>query len=246
MSLSSATGLIRSVKEYFYRGVQQLPIVLTSMSLIFAIAAGSIAHLNLALGMGVLMPIYTALLQMILYYILTKWPSIPPVSWTRSTGDTCNLVPAHTAQQLEYYTGPKGAGAGEVVPSFWLMSFAFFIGYTISNAVDTLITPAQPFSDKITHESRNSHAITVIVTTSLFAIAMLYIRFFIMSGCEGRGYVGLILSILSASGAASLGYGIYSISKAGCGSRSVDIFGILSQILPASATKQNPIVCSSD
>lgn len=243
MSLSSATGLIRSVKEYFYRGVQQLPIVLTSTSLIFAIAAGSIAHLNLALGMGVLMPIYTAVLQVIFYYFFSK--STYMVALTRSTGDTCNLVPAHMAKPLEYYTGSKATG-GDVVPSYWLMSFAFFVGYTISNALDTLSTPAQPFSDAVSHENRNSHAVTVLITTSLFAAAMLYIRFVVMSGCEGREALGFGISGVAAVGAGSIGYAIYTASKTSCGPRSVDIFGILSQMLPASATTQNPVVCSSD
>jgi hypothetical protein len=126
------------------------------------------------------------------------------------------------------------------------MSFAFFIGYTISNAVDTLITPAQPFSDTASHENRNSHSVTVLITTSLFAAAMLYIRFVVMSGCEGRGALGFGISGVAAVGAGSIGYAIYTASKTSCGARSVDIFGILSQMLPASATTQNPVVCSSD
>lgn len=213
----------------------------------FAIAAGSIAHLNLALGMGVLMPIYTGVVQMIFEFILNKLAPGSRASWTRSTGDTCNIIA--TSQPVPklatYISESKGSG-GEVVPSYWLTSFAFFIGYTISNAVDSLITPAQAFSDKITHENRSSHAVIVICMTSLFAAAMLYIRFFIMSGCEGHGWWGTGFSLLAASGAASLGYAIYNMTRVSCGSRSVDIFGILSQILPASVTKQNPIVCSSD
>jgi hypothetical protein len=125
------------------------------------------------------------------------------------------------------------------------MSIAFFIGYSITNAVDNLLTPAQPSSDSAGVEQRNTKSVFVIVATVLFAFSMLFVRFKLMSGCEGRGLLGICLSLISAVGAASIGYGIYNVSKL-CGARSSDLFGILSQILPPSATTVNPIVCSSD
>jgi len=37
MSLTSASGIITGMKEYIYRGMQQLPIVLASTSLLFTV-----------------------------------------------------------------------------------------------------------------------------------------------------------------------------------------------------------------
>jgi hypothetical protein len=125
------------------------------------------------------------------------------------------------------------------------MSIAFFIGYAITNAIDNLMTPAQPSADQNGVEKRNTHSIFVIVATCIFTIGLLGIRFTMMRGCEGRGTLGVVLSLLSAGIAGLIGYSVYGMSKK-CGARSSDLFGILSQILPVSATTANPIVCSSE
>jgi len=52
MSLVSASGFITGVKEYIYRGIQEMPLVLILTSLLFVITTGSIAHLSLLLGHG--------------------------------------------------------------------------------------------------------------------------------------------------------------------------------------------------
>jgi len=244
MSLVSASGLIGGFKEYLYRGMQQLPLVLGTTSLIFTITTGSMAHMNLTLGLGILMPLYTFIMQMVIGFIMNKVAPLNRVSWTRSTGDTCNLIPTYLAKPVFESFKVDNSG-GEPVPSYWLMSIAFFIGYSITNAVDNLMTPAQPSADPTGVEKRNTHSIFVIVATCAFAIALLGIRFTTMRGCEGRGILGIVLSLLSAAIAAVIGYSVYALSKK-CGARSSDLFGILSQILPPSATTANPIVCSSD
>jgi hypothetical protein len=243
MSLVSASGFIGGIKEYTYRGIQQLPLVLTSTSLIFMITTGSIAHTNLALGLGVLMPAYTFLLQGILGFLLRRFVPDQSASWTRSTGDTCDIVSSYQQKKLEFYV--KSSSSGESVPSYWLMSLAFFIGYSLTNAIDNLMTPAQPSSDTQGVEKRSTQSIFVIVATVLFAFILFFIRFSYMRGCEGRGWLGILLSIGCAIGAASIGTSVYKLSKQ-CGARSSDLFGIMSQILPAAATTSNPIVCASD
>lgn len=245
MSLVSASGFIGGIKEYTYRGIQQLPLVLTSTSLIFMITTGSAAHTNMALGLGVFMPVYTFVLQGILGFILRRFFPDQVASWTRSTGDTCDIVSSYQAKKLEFYVKPKLDASSESVPSYWLMSLAFFIGYSLTNAVDNLTTPAQPSSDEHGHEKRTTQSVFVIAATVLFAILLLYVRFTYMRGCEGRGFLGILLSIVCGVGAGLIGYGTYSLSKK-CGARSSDLFGIMSQILPAAATTSNPIVCASD
>jgi hypothetical protein len=183
-------------------------------------------------------------MQMLIGFIMNKVAPLNRVSWTRSTGDTCNLIPSYSAKPAFESFKADNSG-GEPVPSYWLMSIAFFIGYSITNALDNLMTPAQPSADPTGVEKRNTHSVFVIVATCIFAFTVLGIRFTTMRGCEGRGVLGLVISLLSAGIAAVIGYNVYALSKK-CGARSSDLFGILSQILPPSTTTANPIVCSSD
>lgn len=290
MSLVSASGFIGGIKEYTYRGIQQLPLVLTSTSLIFMITTGSMAHTNMALGLALLMPVYTLVLQTLLKFILnggygfvifiilglslmvtgiaegvaqhgvsSSLSILSAIilfvtagfsgnsakdfaSWSRSTGDTCDIVSSYQAKRAEFYLKPSGT---EAVPSFWLMSLAFFIGYSLTNAVDNLTAPAQPSSDENGHEKRTTQSVIVIVSTLVFALIVLYMRFTYMRGCEGRGTLGILLSVISSLGAMVIGYGTYTLSKQ-CGARSSDLFGIMSQIIPVAATTSNPIVCASE
>ena len=244
MSLITASGIIGGTKEYLYRGVQQLPIVLGTTSLIFTITTGSIAHANLVLGIGILMPIYTFIMQTALGFILSKVAPMQRVSWTRSTGDVCNLIPPLGGKPTITAYKSDNSG-GEPVPSYWLMSLAFFIGYAIMNAVDNLMTPAQPSSDQMGVEKRNTQSVFVIVSTCIFSLIILAVRFGLMRSCEGRGALGIVLSLLSAALAGYIGVQVYVLSKK-CGARSSDLFGILSQIIPPGSSTPNPIVCSSD
>ena len=239
MSLVSATGMVGGIKEYTFRGIQQLPIILGSTSLLFTIATGSVAHANIVLGMGVVMPIYTYSLHMILSWILERFAAKYKTSWTRSTGPSCNIL---TTYDTKLFSNDANS---QPVPSYWLMEVAFFIGYALTNAIDSLMTPAQANSDPEHIEKRNSHATFVIISLAILSILLLAVRFTIMRGCEGQGTLGIILSVVSALGAAGIGYWMYQFSRR-CGSRASDLFGILSQILPVSSTSPHPIVCTAD
>jgi hypothetical protein len=229
------------IKEYTYRGLQQLPIVLASTSLVYTVATGSLAHLNIFAGMAFIIPVMTFLLQQLIGWAMnTIWPN--SVFWKRGGGDTCNMIQSPKQESLSYFD--KNALTGGSVPSYWLMGVAFYIGYTISNAVDSLLTPAAQGSSDINHEKRNTHAVIVIVTTTIFSIMILGMRFYFMKSCEGSSNGGLVISSICALLASLVGYGMYNISKK-CGARSSDLFGVLSQILPPSSLTPHPIVCSA-
>ena len=245
MSLVSATGIVGGIKEYTFRGIQQLPIILGATSMLFTITTGSVAHANLALGLGILMPLYTYTLQSVLTFIIQYAKPQDKISWTRSTGDSCNIVPSGDRKSIKYFNSVSNDSNAQSVPSYWLMEVVFFIGYALSNAIDSLQTPAKPNADPDNVEKRNSGAIFLIVSICVLSIMVLAVRFTTMRGCEGRGSLGLFLSILSAAGAGTIGYFVYTFSRR-CGSRASDLFGILSQILPASSTADHPIVCSAD
>jgi len=247
MSLVSASRLVGGLKEYVYRGFQQLPLVVGSTSMLFTIATGSIAHANIVLGMGVLMPIYTYVMQWLIGTIMTYYfPS--SIFWKRITSDSCNIIPEFNDKtgglELSQFKGPQVDAS---LPSYWLMGMAFFIGYSISNAVDSLLTPEWPGADEMNREKRNHQATIVIITCVIFGILIIGARFYFMPGCEGiqSGWAGVLLTLLSAAGAAGIGYRMYTFSKE-CGARSSDLFGILSQILPPSAIGPRPVVCTAD
>lgn len=229
------------LKEYVYRGLQQLPIVLASTSLIYTVATGSLAHLNIFLGMSLVIPIATFLLQQLIGWLCNL---IVPNSifWKRGGGDTCNIIPSVKQESLTYFDKAVPSGA---VPSYWIMQVSFFIGYCISNAVDSLLTPAAEGSSDVNHEKRNTHAIIVIVTTVVFSLLVLGMRFYFMRSCEGIHWGGFVLTFIGAAGAAGIGYGMYELSRK-CGARSSDLFGVLSQILPPSASSPHPIVCTDN
>jgi hypothetical protein len=229
------------MKEYVYRGLQQLPIVLASTSLVYTVATGSLAHLNIFTGMAFIIPITTFLLQQLIGWGMNViWPN--SIFWKRGGGDTCNMLQSQKPESLSYFE--KNSLTGGSVPSYWLMGVAFYIGYCISNAVDSLLAPAAHGSSAINHEKRNTHAVVVIVTTSIFAILVLGMRFYFMKSCEGSSAGGLAISGVCAVGAAAMGYGMYDFSRK-CGARSSDLFGVLSQILPPSSLTPHPIVCSA-
>ena len=250
MSLGSAGTIVGGTKEYLYRGIQQLPIVLSATSLLFTITTGSIAHLNLSIGMVALMPIYTYVMQMTFDFINSKLganlftgPWWTRDKWTMSTSDVCRIVPPEGKPLLKFYS----AQSIELnsVPSYRLMSISFFVGYCISNAVDIYTTPAENDADPKNKDRRTYQAVFLITSIVLLTCLVLGLRFRYMSGCEGRGLIGLIDSVLAAIGASVIGYGMYTISRK-CGARSSDLFGVLSQVLPVSATSSNPTVCTSN
>jgi len=242
MSLVSASSVIGGIKEYTFRGIQQLPIVLATTSLLFTITSGSVAHANLAAGFIVVIPLYTWGLQQILGAVLSRSPAMKmDPSWKRNTGDSCAIVKSH--ERLSIASLDESSSAS--VPSYWLMSMGFFIGYAISNAVDSLKIQSQPNADPVNVEKRRTQAIYVIVASCVFFLALIFVRFRAASTCEGFGGLGWILSYFAACGAASIGFGMYSFSRK-CGSRASDLFGILSQILPTSAMSPNPVVCTAE
>jgi len=242
MSLTSASGIITGMKEYIYRGMQQLPIVLASTSLLFTVTTGSIAHLNLFLGLSVLMPLYTFMLQTI-FSFLVPLISTDTISWKRATGDTCDLVGALRDKKITLDQFTKSDSIA--TPSYWITSLGFFFGYAASNIVDMFKHPSSDGASDVNKERRHSHSMFIAINISVFFLIIFATRLWFMRGCDGLGALGLIISYVSAFIASLLGYTTYDFSKQ-CGARSTDLFGVLSQLLPSSAGASNPIVCTTD
>lgn len=243
MSLVSASGLIGNTKEYIYRGIQQLPLIMALTSFMMTVTTGSIAHATLFGGLTVAMPIFTWVSQYLLGKVLSSTMSERKSEWSRSTVDVCKIVPSpESFKKLEYYAYDS-AGNVSVIPSYWITSIGFIFGYFLSNGIDTLDAPIAPGADPIGHDKRYTQAIHIIVATCIIFALIVVARFYFMSDCEGRGTFGKVLG--SIFGLTSIGIGVaaYKISRS-CGARSSDLFGVLSQILPASAMSPTPIACT--
>ena len=244
MSLASASSLIGGVKEYMFRGLQQLPLVFALTSFIFTITTASVAHSTMFMGLAFLMPAYTGIIQALLRIVLKAVIPEQETNWTRATGDICNIIPKHSqVTSLSYYT--KSLTGGSVVPSYWITSVGFVFGYVIMNAIETLNLPPVAGADPVAHEKRNSQAVFLLTSICVFFFIVVGSRFYFMKECEGRGSLGLALGSIFGLSAVAIGVGIYYMSRA-CGARSSDLFGVLSQLLPASATASNPVVCAED
>lgn len=228
MSLISASGIISGLKEYVYRGIQQLPIVLASTSLVLGITTGSIAHNILFLGMLILIPACTLLLQLVGGFLKLH----------RTTGDTCDLATLHHQKDLtlKYFEGNKE----EFAPSYWITSIGFFFGYAFSNISDTFHEkPGDGESEAFTH-----HTIFIAINTSIFFLLLLFIRLYFMRGCDGISFFGKVFSLVAGFSTGVIGWYSYILSKK-CGARSTDLFGIVSQFIPVSASAPKPVVCTT-
>ena len=248
MSLVSASGLVSGIKEYIYRGIQELPTVLSLTFFLFAITTGSIAHSTLFVGISIFMPLFTMLTKGMMGKIIECMfhgnnEELRKKLWTCSGSDVCNTVSSYKKMATpDYFINNTN---GSSAPSYWITTMGFFFGFVFSNIMDTMNSPMYPGSDPVGHEKRNSQSMFILCATSLFLIGLVIIRFYLMGACEGQGFLGKSISIAFGIISGIIGWGFYEISKS-CGSRSSDLFGVLSQIIPPSASAVSPTVCVSE
>jgi hypothetical protein len=244
MSLASATGMIGHTKEYIFRGIQQLPLVMTLTTFFFSVTTGSIAHSTLFVGLAFIMPAFTYILQIIVTAYAGFFMPGKEAELSRSTVDVCKIIPGpESFKKLEYYA--YGAGNMSITPSYWITSIGFLFGFFFSNGFDTLNAPIAPGANMIKRNMRYTQAIHIIISTFIVFAMIIGARFYFMGDCEGRGIYAKIFCIIGGVLSIIIGTGFYYLSKI-CGARSSDLFGVLSQMLPVSAMSPSPIACTED
>jgi hypothetical protein len=242
MSLVSASGLIGSTKEYIYRGIQQLPLIMALTSFMLSITTGSIAHSMLFVGLAFVMPSLTYIFKLLFDFAVTKIMPDKKDQLNRSIVDVCRVIPVPDSfKKLDYYTFGTQANTS-VAPSFWITSIGFMFGYFISNGFDTLSVPMVQGGDPVGHEQRYTQATHILISTFIFFLLIIFARFYYMGDCEGVGLFGKTIGIVCGLASFGIGGALYSISKA-CGARSSDLFGVLSKLMPASAMSPTPTAC---
>lgn len=242
MSLVSASGLIGSTKEYMYRGIQQLPLIMALTSFMLTITTGSIAHCLLFFGLAFIIPAFTFGFRSFIQFVVNKLMPDKKDQLNRSIVDVCRVIPVPDSfKKVEYYTFGTQANTS-VAPSFWITSVGFMFGYFISNGFDTLSVPMVQGGDPVGHEQRYTQATHILISTFIFFLLIILARFYYMGDCEGVGLFGKTIGIVFGLASFGLGGALYSLSKA-CGARSSDLFGVLSKLMPASAMSPTPTAC---
>jgi len=234
MSLVSASSFVGGIKEYLYRGFQQLPLVLVMTSFLFTVTTGSVAHTTMFTGLIFVMPAFTFICQTLFNITGTN-------NWRRTKADSCNIITDYKSlKDFSYYVNTD-INHWNNIPSFWLTSVCFFFGYILANAYDTLVEPGDA-NKPMNYEKRITTGTFVTFCTAFIFIIILIVRFNLMSSCEGTTTLALVVSGFFGAASIAIGVGLYKLSIQ-CGARTSDMLGILSQIIPASAASPTPSVC---
>jgi hypothetical protein len=242
MSLVSASGLIGSTKEYMYRGIQQLPLIMALTSFMLTITTGSIAQCLLFFGLAIVIPVFTLGCKSSIGYVVEKLMPNKKDQLNRSLVDVCKIIPVPDEfKKLDYYTfGTKENTS--VAPSYWITSIGFIFGFFLSNGNETLNVPMVQGGDPVGHEQRYTQAGHILFATCIFFSLIIIARFYYMGDCEGVGVFGKVIGIVCGLASMGIGSAMYYISRS-CGARSSDLFGVLSKLMPASAMSPSPTVC---
>ena len=230
MSLVSASGFIGGIKEYGYRGFQELPLVLTLTSLTFVVTTGSGAHMTLLLGFTILVPLLTLGLRGIIDLFFSS-----DAGMKCSNADVCKSV-----RPYDYSTAHSEA---VMIPGYWLPSVCFYFGYIIANCFQSYSIYSEK-SSSISIEKRKTKSLQICIMSIILFIVILGIRFALMADCEGMGGMAKSISFVFGSILFGIGIGTFYLSN-NCGVRSSDLLGVLSQILPEKAKDIRPVVCKA-
>jgi hypothetical protein len=206
--------ILHSIRISLLLAFMALPLILMSFTGFLALALGNLGLFILFIGQAALIPTVTFGL-----HIVTNL-----IGFANHPGsDVGQLVPS------EPYTGYQN-----VTPSYWAMQVVFFLSYLLSNATQIYNLPVAPGASDWQVANRRSKAVAVIVVAAIALIMLPLLRYW-YTGAE------TLPGLAIAGGVAGLlGWGWYKLASI-CGARASDIFGIIQQILPASAT--TPMTC---
>jgi len=212
--------VLQTVRTTLALAFQSFPLLMSSFIGFLAIGLGNLGLFILFMGQAVIVPLVTAIAQS----ISERLPD-PNNLYHVKSSQASQLVPLHP------FSGPTQ----NVTPSYWMMQVSFLFFYILANAVSIYMLPVDSKLPAVFTENRKSTAITIMVTTFFWLGLILWLR--TMTHTEH------LTGILVAIGlGCPLGFGWYQFAAI-CGARSADVFGIVQQILPASALETTPMTC---
>jgi hypothetical protein len=217
-------GILQSIRTTLLMAFRTLPLILVSFVGFLAMGLGNMGLFILFVGQVLIVPITTMLLQGITGMLLPPSGVDGSAFFVRSSN--VGLIVPDSSFDSPFQN---------VAPSFWMMHVLFFATYMVSNAIAILYLPVDSKLDPIIVSNRKSKAKTIIAVIVGMTALVTILRF----TTNTETPAGIMLAILAACG---LGYGWYELA-AMCGARAADVFGVMQQILPSSATADKPMTC---
>lgn len=210
-----------TIRTTILMALRTLPIILISFIGFLAAGLGNMALFILFVGHVIFVPIATLLSQTIFSKILGNDSDLITIPHT----DKAFLLPSTAAMSLRI----------NVAPSYWMAHIIFFLTYILANAFTIFNLPANPKIDAILISNRKSKARMIIISTIFFAMVFSFFKI----STRTETLPGLIIGILLGG---ILGYSWYKFGES-LGTRAADIFGIVQQTIPSSASNEKPMTC---
>lgn len=216
-------SLVKNLRSLLSQAFLSLPLILTGWALFIGCTQGNIGLLVLSLGLVLVVPLVTFLLNTLVEFFGYDFKDY----FTVANKDICNIVPG----EADYTMGQLW-----VSPSYWMANIIFFFSFLISSGVFVYTMKSETNADKEKVERRKSQALLSVILSSLTLIAIIVMRKTLV-GCET--WAGILIAFISMS---LLGYSWYLFARQ-CSARDSDIFGIIQKILPPSAEEPPPMTC---
>ena len=211
-----------TIRTTILMALRTLPIILISFIGFLAAGLGNLGLFILFMGHVIIVPIATILSQKIFSKIFGNDSDIISIPHT----EKAFLIPGNN--RLESLNI-------NVAPSYWMAHIIFFLSYILANAFTIFNLPENPKIDAILISNRKSKARMIIISTIFFAMVFSFFKI----STRTETLPGLIIGILLGG---ILGYSWYKFGES-LGTRAADIFGIVQQTIPSSASNEKPMTC---
>ena len=232
--MSFLGDVICSTRNMLLQGFRSLPVLLAGAILTLGLTQANYNLLFFFVGLFLITPVATLLLNIIIEFIMKIWPftNIDQEFWsTIANIEQCDLF-SNIENDLKVSNSRM-----TVVPSYWMTILAFFFSYLFYNAENLYSKPAIKNAPAAEVNARKSQSMLSMIILIVCGILFTILRY--GTSCE-RAF-GIIVSWLLGG---SLAYGWYKFMR-DCGfGRLDDLFGISNQLLPFETLEdQDPTVC---
>jgi hypothetical protein len=201
--------LFQTLRQTLIMFFLAFPMIIITLIGFFSVGTGNVGLLLMLLGQVTVVPIATALLNVVGFILRQTVPAT----------DLNQLVPSAPHTAINY----------TVFPSYWVAHTTFFLGYLFWSAYS--LYSLEPVSinpeDDWRVENRKSRASMIMFSSLFFLLFMVGLRYMITNAERLPGVlVGLV-------GFGALAYG-WQQAMTAAGAKAADVFGIVQQMIPTS------------
>jgi hypothetical protein len=207
--------VLESIRTMITFSYIKLPLILIPFIGLLAAGLANLGLFLLFLGHVFIVPLATYLIHIFIQYGIR--PEIDGQLYIR---ESIPLV------------GREAAIAPMPIPTYWMMHYVFLVSYIFTNAYSIQNLPTDPDMDKIIVSNRKNKTMMIMVMLVLVSIIFIFLK-------GGETPVGIVVACTLGG---LLGVGWYKFAAI-CGARAADIFGIVQQVIPASAKDEKPMTC---